>query len=395
MRYGRISMRTPNDRAPEVLKVAKLPHIRELDGLRAVAIVTVFIGHAHMVAKFPGGFGVTIFFFLSGFLITTLMRIERAKTGALRLKDFYIRRLLRIQPPLLLSMAAIGVLIATGALSVETKAIQIIGQLLLVTNYMPSFGQDGGLPIPLWSLAVEEHFYLVFPLLYVVLSKRISSRDIALTCIGISICVLLMRIFNLLALDITVENYYWSHTRVDSILFGCILALWGNPVLDHEAWKPNALWVTGAILAILGGFLITAPLFRLGFLYSIQGAALLVLFSWVLQKKGLVSQVLNTRFVQLIGLYSYTIYLVHYAFIYLVREQLPQAPVIVQALVAGTLDGFCSRNAPLGRTSAGPPAAAHEQGGRAGHPARRSRVAERHARARDRLKTRRPGSFRT
>ena len=73
-------------------------HIPSLDGLRAVAICIVFLSHAGLSKIIPGGLGVTIFFFLSGYLITTLLRLEHIKTGKIDLKKFYIRRMLRIWP---------------------------------------------------------------------------------------------------------------------------------------------------------------------------------------------------------------------------------------------------------------------------------------------------------
>ena len=88
----------------EKTRMTSFPHIRELDGIRAVAVAIVFIGHTDVFPKFPAGFGVTIFFFLSGFLITSLLRVEFNKFGKVDIRAFYIRRFIRINPPLWIAM---------------------------------------------------------------------------------------------------------------------------------------------------------------------------------------------------------------------------------------------------------------------------------------------------
>src|SRR5580765_2574799 len=84
--------------------------IPSLDGIRAVAVSLVFFAHGGFDNLVPGGLGVTIFFVLSGYLITTLMRIEHARSGAISYRDFYLRRLLRLMPPLVIVVAAAGLL---------------------------------------------------------------------------------------------------------------------------------------------------------------------------------------------------------------------------------------------------------------------------------------------
>src|SRR5271163_2884515 len=95
-------------------KTARAPfHIPSLDGLRAVSFLIVFLAHAG-VEGFPGGFGVTVFFFLSGYLITTLMRMEADASGKVSLKHFYLRRALRILPPFYVVLVAATLLAAAG-----------------------------------------------------------------------------------------------------------------------------------------------------------------------------------------------------------------------------------------------------------------------------------------
>ena len=135
-------------------------HIPSLDGLRAVSFGIVFVAHAGLEHFVPGGFGVTVFFFLSGFLITTLMRTEFEKSGTLSLKAFYLRRVLRILPPfyfvLSVATALTGLAILGGTLDRQAVA----AQFLHYANYwIVAHGYSGqalGTGV-YWSLAVEEH----------------------------------------------------------------------------------------------------------------------------------------------------------------------------------------------------------------------------------------------
>ena len=113
--------------------------------------------------QIPGGFGVTIFFFLSGYLITTLLRREWEKMGNISLKNFYLRRVYRIFPPLYIVLVVVGMLVVTGALQVSQSPTfsALLAQIFFGANYYGIFhGQEGFLPgtSVQWSLAVEEHF---------------------------------------------------------------------------------------------------------------------------------------------------------------------------------------------------------------------------------------------
>jgi peptidoglycan/LPS O-acetylase OafA/YrhL len=91
-------------------------YIASLDGIRAAAVTLVFVSHAGLNDKVPGNFGVTAFFFLSGYLITTLLRLEHEQSGAISFRAFYLRRVLRIFPPFYLALAAATVLWLVGGL---------------------------------------------------------------------------------------------------------------------------------------------------------------------------------------------------------------------------------------------------------------------------------------
>jgi len=170
-----------------------------------------------------------------------------------------------------------------------------------------------------WSLAVEEHFYLLFPWLYLVLQRVVrDGRRQALFLWGLCALVLAWRCVLVFALHATEDRtYVASDTRVDSILFGCALAVHGNPMLDAPSRLPDAVWKWGLAPAgaalLVFTFVFRDAAFRETFRYTLQGIALRPLFvvamrfaSWGPMK------VLNTKTLAFGGVLSYVLYLVHY-----------------------------------------------------------------------------------
>ena len=309
-------------------------HIPSLDGIRAVSFLIVFVAHSGMESlfPFPGGFGVTVFFFLSGFLITTLIRAEHETTGTVNIRHFYLRRVLRILPPFYLVLGAATCLTALGWGTNEPLSARVVtAQALHVSNYWFVWHGYAGAPagtIPYWSLAVEEHFYLVFPVLYLLLSRSQSRRTQAgifwLLC-GV---VLLWRCVLVLKLGAPDDRTYMgTDTRFDSILFGCAIAVAMNPVLDHVRgrdrwWK----WILfpSAIALLLFTFTYRAPWFRETVRYSLQGIALTPIFVAAIRFPDWGPfRILNTKPVAFLGVLSYTLYLVHDAVLIGVYYQLP------------------------------------------------------------------------
>ncbi|MDR6789315.1 peptidoglycan/LPS O-acetylase OafA/YrhL [Sphingomonas sp. BE138] len=299
-----------------------MPHLPMLDGLRALAILIVMASHTHVTHLIPGGFGVTIFFFLSGYLITSLLRIEAAAHGRIDLRDFYWRRAVRIFPPLYITMALLLLAIAAGLLPVVITAPSLLLDGLFLTNYASALGVEHGLPIPFWSLDVEEHFYLLFSTVFAAVFVRMPARRAALWCLLGCGVVLALRIVNVAVLSDFSNNYYWSHTRLDSILFGCCLALWNNPALDRAPWQPRAVHVVAALGVLLACLQIRGDLFRETIRYSLQGAALFVVFSAALQDRGRAARALSWLPLRIVALLSYTLYLIH----------MPMALIVEQGL---------------------------------------------------------------
>ena len=313
-------MPDPGHKRPQAM-----PYLPQLDGVRALAILIVFAAHCGYSHVVPGGFGVTVFFFLSGYLITTLLRIERAQSGAVSLPAFYLRRSLRILPPLYLTLLASWALYAAGLLDwMPVEPAAVLGQVTFLTNYPGLFDTEAVLPVPLWSLAIEEHFYLVFPLAYGLWLSRLQPRRAALACLALCGVVLAIRAFNVWRLADYSLNYSWTHTRIDAILFGCCLGLWNNPVIpDDRAWRPRAWHVAAGLVVILGTLAVRDPAFRESLRYTLQSAALFVPFAYLLHGEGWVVRLLASRPMRQLGLWSYSFYLAHMTVVALVLHLRP------------------------------------------------------------------------
>lgn len=319
--------------------IRKFTHLPQLDGLRAIAVSIVFFAHCGLENIIPGGFGVTIFFFLSGFLITSLLRSEAAQTGRVDIKAFYIRRTFRIWPPLYLTMAFAVLLGFASTDGFKIDWLGIAEQLAFISNYNYLWGHQlrGLLVIPMWSLAIEEHFYLFFPFLYAFWLRKLPSHRAALICAGGCVVVLLIRVYCAYTFSDLLKIYSLSHTRIDSILFGSCLALWSNPSLDEKVWRPPAWAALAAGAVLLLCLLVRDEFFRQTLRYSLQGGALFVLFLYVMTHDNWTTHWLKSAPLRIIGLYSYTIYLVHIPIIMVVTGIWPAMTVPMIIVVAGPL----------------------------------------------------------
>jgi peptidoglycan/LPS O-acetylase OafA/YrhL len=316
--------------------------IASLDGIRAVSFMLVFLAHSGLGNIVPGGLGVTTFFFLSGFLITTLMRQELAETGDVSFKQFYLRRALRILPPFYTVLAFAALLSWLGVLAGPPQREPLLAQALHFTNYWEVLhgaeGQIAGTGV-YWSLAVEEHFYLLFPAIFVVLHRALGTplrRAAVLWCI--CLLILAWRCALVFGAGVVADRTYLaSDTRFDSILFGCALALVKNPALDSEGPGERTFWLR-VMLPASGGLMVVSllfrdPKFRETFRYTLQGVALYAFFICAVRNAGLpVFRLLNHRAVQRIGVLSYSLYLVHHVVLLGVQRGIQIHPVFQSAI---------------------------------------------------------------
>jgi peptidoglycan/LPS O-acetylase OafA/YrhL len=263
-----------------------------------------------------GGFlGVDVFFVLSGFLITTLLVQEAAGSGRIGLGRFYARRALRLLP-------ALGVLLILGALVVWRLGSNPDGlpypvSVLVTLSYFGNwFGAKIGILAHTWSLAVEEQYYLVWPLILTFAFRRGRSlRSLAVASAVAATCVAVIRLVMFLG-GHPVPAFYWTITRGDGVLWGSALAL---AVAAGVRWvrallRPAALAAAGGA----GVFAISLvvhpgdPRLFWGLLVVVELGAAVVIGHVTMHTRSALSRVLALPPLPAIGRISYGLYLFHW-----------------------------------------------------------------------------------
>ncbi len=357
-----ISPGPPGPRGPRVPSLGG--RIPSLDGLRALSILLVIIGHARTTVPhlpfsvrrwataIPGNasLGVTIFFVISGFLITHLLLREQQKTGRISLPGFYVRRFFRIMPAYYTFLICLIVLPRLPHVSsfhwlwLDKYSLKMAA--LFLTNYSPhSFGEWVG---HTWSLSVEEQFYLFWPLL-LSLAGRKPGGWIA---IGLILAAPMVRIGSWFL--VPHESIFWHripillHTRVDSLMFGCATALFYSSAsfqgIIRRAFALRLHWAAFAFMFLVSPYLEVwsepsikvaappAPYLTLAG-YSLEGLCIVLLLVWAVQNvEHPMGRLLNWKPVVHVGLISYSLYLWQQLFLSRrqpdVDRQIPAEPAV-------------------------------------------------------------------
>jgi peptidoglycan/LPS O-acetylase OafA/YrhL len=318
--------------------------IASLDGLRALSVLVVFLNHVGLRRwPLPGDLGVTAFFLLSGYLITTLLRREYQTYGSVSLRAFYARRALRILPPLYLVLAVAVIVAHLVDEDARVGHWPLAALMLNLTNYwLAAFGSNGFPPGTerYWSLAVEEHFYLLYPGLYLLLRRAgMSGARQAVVLWGLCALMLLWRC--VLVYFVRVPGYYIllaSDTRGDLLLFGCALGAWCNPLFEptriaEQVWKT---WLVPAcLLAMTGSVLWHNVQYRDTWYFTLQGVALSpLLIAAIRYPHWPIFRWLNLRPVAFLGELSYSLYLIHDVCLRALASLWPQLPAAIRMLPA-------------------------------------------------------------
>ncbi len=233
---------TTVERTPDA--PVRIPHAPGLDGLRGLAVAAVLVFHAGPATWMPGGFlGVSLFFTLSGYLITTLVLAEVHRDRSLGLTSFWSRRIRRLIPALLLLTLGVAVMARLVDLGRGIRG-DIVGAMTYTTNWIEidrgqAYGDLFRAPSPLvhlWSLAIEEQFYVILPLVAWVLARRAPERlrrNLTIGAVGITIVgFIATRLTN----DPTVA-YYGTLHRAPEIAVGALLATATRPTTERSpAW---------------------------------------------------------------------------------------------------------------------------------------------------------------
>ena len=310
--------------------------IPSLDGIRAIAVALVVFAHSGLENRVPGGLGVTIFFVLSGYLITTLMRVEHTRIGAIDFRNFYLRRLLRLMPPLLIVVAVTAVLARYGILDEEYTAGGLLSTLFYFGNYYVIAHDYSGIPQGIgvvWSLAVEEHFYIFYPFLAAFLLRRTRAARAALVLTLLCAAILAWRYW--LAFHGVADEYInmATDTRIDAILIGCVVALWRNPWLDRQSVQPRPhdwLLMIACLAVLAGSLLYRDEFFRNTLRYTLQGVAIAgLLYLSVLRSHQAPFRWLDSRPLIYLGGVSYTVYLSHHVILFALAKHWPQLNAVV------------------------------------------------------------------
>jgi peptidoglycan/LPS O-acetylase OafA/YrhL len=233
-----------------------------LDGLRCMAVIAVILYHLDK-RWLPGGFlGVDVFFTLSGYLITSLLLLERQRTGRIDRSRFWSRRAKRLLPAALLVIAAVAVwLLGQPDFVQAARRGDMFSALGNVMNWQliasgQSYFQAFTTVSPLrhfWSLAIEEQFYLVWPIVCAVLLRSGRLRGLTITCMigAVTSAGLCVALFS--AADPS-RSYYGTDTRIHEILIGALLAIW----FAHR--RNTAKTISGAWVFVPGVLVLVAAL---------------------------------------------------------------------------------------------------------------------------------------
>lgn len=318
---------------------SKADYLPALDGLRAISILLVIFSHAWMGHLVPGGLGVTTFFFISGFIITRTLLVENDRNGTIGVRAFYLRRFFRLIPALLVFVLVSAVLIAM--LDGHVPWLDMLAALFYYSNYWDIAGyfHEGVLLSPFsitWSLAVEEHYYLVFPFVFL-LMVRLPFRWTLVGLISVCMVVLVWRgiLYGELATVATetYRIYKATDTRVDSIVYGVIASwlIWYRPCL-LKGWGHGA-WTAFGLALLLFCLAYRDQAFREVERYSLQGLALLMIFPWTVLKNTWGSRLLSHRLLLYIGKISYSLYLYHWLVFVLVDHYAAYLPLPIRIVL--------------------------------------------------------------
>jgi peptidoglycan/LPS O-acetylase OafA/YrhL len=321
----------------------------EIDGLRAFAVLSVVYFHA-FPDKLPGGFvGVDIFFVISGYLISSLL-FNDLNEKKFSIKDFYLRRIKRIFPALIIVLLSVGVFGWFFLLYEEYAQLgkHIFGGSSFISNYI-LFGESGYFDnvadtkplLHLWSLSIEEQFYLFFPVLLAFLQKRNFS-------IRASVAFFILTSFFINVFFThhdSILAFYSPFTRFWELLIGAALA--ANETANHK--NEYIKQKNGNIAGFFGLFLILCSIFLLDknssfpgwwALMPVMGTSLLI---WASKTSVINTHLFSSRPMVLIGLISYPIYLWHWpilSFLRISEAQIPSANLKYKAIFLSIILAF-------------------------------------------------------
>ncbi len=305
-----------------------------LDGLRAVAIVLVILSHAH-APLFDGAFyGVDVFFVLSGFLISTLLLIELEGTGRLHYWRFCRRRLFRLTPALALFLGTYCLLAPSIWPGLDDVYQDALVSLLYLADYGIAFFDSPGTLLHMWSLSVEEHFYLLWPLTLALLVRWTAPGRRWRPIAALLLLAWAWRVLWVLRGQQFYEIFFRFDTRATGLLMGALLAAL---VREQPAWfialrvrLSHGMWFVLAVPLLMAQTWDDMNVLAWG-ITVVECATVIVLMA-VLQRRGTAYEALSAPALVWLGRMSYGIYLWHYPIVRLLRADQPWPVTVLLGL---------------------------------------------------------------
>lgn len=323
-----------------------------LDGIRAIAVIAIIIFHLNP-KWLPGGFlGVDTFFVISGYLIAMLLINEYEKTGTINILQFWIRRMKRLFPPVLFMILIViqYIIFFDQSLLYQLKK-DVIAAVLYISNWwyifdgLSYFESFEARPLEhLWSLAIEEQFYLLFPLILILMLNKWSKKNILLLFFVVSILsAILMSTLYDPAANVS-RIYFGTDTRLQTLLLGVMCAfIWPAFKLKRDA--PRILVVIIDFLGFIGLIVLMYSIYKLSehsaFLFNggfyVLGIFTLLIIMAAVHPSSIMSRLLGIKPLTVIGKYSYSLYLWHYPVIVLMQKHFVQGQVPIYIHISSVI----------------------------------------------------------
>jgi peptidoglycan/LPS O-acetylase OafA/YrhL len=311
----------------------------DIDGLRAVAVMLVLAFHIGAFSVFGGFIGVDVFFVISGFLISSVI-LKDIEESRFSLIAFYERRIRRIIPALVVMLFITAILCCYYQLpsQLENSAKSLVAATFSVSNIYflvttSYFSNNDTKPfLPTWSLAVEEQFYIFFPI-FLMLIRRYFPGRFKIAIVSVAIVSFIVSVFGVYAFP--TAAFYLPVTRAWELLLGTMLAMNIFPRIESGIWR-NLFAAAGLLGIVLCGFVYSGrvPFPGIAALAPCLGAALIIAAGE--SGSSFVGRLLSLKPVVFIGLISYSLYLWHMPIVIFQRMSMLQIPNASNHVLKGT-----------------------------------------------------------